>query len=468
MLPLPLAPAIALWTLAHLLAIILSFFPGLPALVAVIARIVFCGRRRRAGEHSGFRFPISVEQLTRADMETMLRAHLEPDVHVVSVRPTGNITDGVKGDKAVLEVEYSAATALPTQFFVKFQLQANLPVRLLCEATEAARIEAHFYNRVADRLPTSLRAPRCFFCDHCAATGEFILLTELVDFGAARMLPSKHRVRDATTLDEQRLFVQCGAELNASLWGRRRAAELGLPRYDETRQAFFALAQIIGVAGLRKTTAKRLVAPNDAFMTWRVPDGVAGREFALIRDLPRILTSLVADRRYSRLVAFGHSDLFTDNAFVERMAWGELKLGLFDWQQATANNVGQEWAWNFHFLPPEFLTAHEDGFIELLLQTWRRQGHIVERAEFCEAYALGALQMYVFSGGSMPTLAKKLHARGLWASLRPGDARCADASLPRESVELLVGAELTRRAFTNACNIMQRHGFAKAWARWRQ
>ena len=44
----------------------------------------------------------------------------------------------------------------------------------------------------------------------------------------------------------------------------------------------------------------------------------------------------------------------------------------------------------------------------------------------------------------------------------------ADASLPRESVELLVGAELTRRAFTNACNIMQRHGFAKAWARWRQ
>ena len=81
------------------------------------------------------------------------------------------------------------------------------------------------YNRVADQLPASRRAPRCFFCDHCAATGEFILLTELVNFGAARMMPSKHRVRDATTLDEQRLFVQCGAELNASLWGRRRAAE---------------------------------------------------------------------------------------------------------------------------------------------------------------------------------------------------------------------------------------------------
>ena len=78
--------------------------------------------------------------------------------------PKGELAQGghkdVKGDKAVLEVEYSAATALPTQFFVKFQLQANLPVRLLCEATEAARIEAHFYNRVADQLPTSLRAPR--------------------------------------------------------------------------------------------------------------------------------------------------------------------------------------------------------------------------------------------------------------------------------------------------------------------
>ena len=61
--------------------------------------------------------------------------------------------------------------------------------------------------------------------------------------------------------------------------------------------------------------------------------------------------------------------------------------------------------------------------------------------------------MYVFSGGSMPTLAMKLHARGLWTSLRPGDARPGGRrSLPRESVELLVGAELTRRAFTNACN----------------
>ena len=64
--------------------------------------------------------------------------------------------------------------------------------------------------------------------------------------------------------------------------------------------------------------------------------------------------------------------------------------------------------------------------------------------------------------------ARALFLEGFALYLAKSDARCADASLPRESVELLVGAELTRRAFTNACNIMQRHGFAKAWARWRQ
>jgi hypothetical protein len=34
--------------------------------------------------------------------------------------------------------------------------------------------------------------------------------------------------------------------------------------------------------------------------------------------------------------------------------------------QACINNVGHEWAWNFHFLPPEFLDEHEHDLIELV------------------------------------------------------------------------------------------------------
>ena len=35
------------------------------------------------------------------------------------------------------------------------------------------------------------------------------------------------------------------------------------------------------------------------------------------------------------------------------------QLRRFDWQQSCVNNVAQEWAWNWHFLEPEFLTEHE-------------------------------------------------------------------------------------------------------------
>ena len=128
--------------------------------------------------------------------------------------------------------------------------------------------------------------------------------------------------------------------------------------------------------------------------------------------------------------------------------------------------MGQEWAWNFHFLPPEFLTDHEDAFISLLISTWAKHGVHVSRPAFVECYALGALQMYVFSGGGLPAIAKRLRKRGLWEGLMPNDKRCSDATLDKESLELLVGAEMSRRAFTNACNIMRRHDFLAAWQRW--
>ena len=46
--------------------------------------------------------------------------------------------------------------------------------------------------------------------------------------------------------------------------------------------------------------------------------------------------------------------------------------GVFEWQHGCYNNVGQEWAWNWHFLPPDVLTAHEDEWVDALLRTYRQ------------------------------------------------------------------------------------------------
>lgn len=131
--------------------------------------------------------------------------------------------------------------------------------------------------------------------------------------------------------------------------------------------------------------------------------------------------------------------------------------------------MGQEWAWNLHFLEPDFLTAHEDELITLLLDTYARHGRVVARADFLRCYVLGAVQMYVFGGGGLQALMAYLNKRGLFVSLVPNDARCRDGSLPdKEVLERVVGCEMTRRTFTNCCNIMRRHDFVGEWRRWKE
>ena len=62
----------------------------------------------------------------------------------------------------------------------------------------------------------------------------------------------------------------------------------------------------------------------------------------------------------------------------------------------------------------------------------------------------------------------KLHARGLLEDLQPDDNRTRDGSVSDPALlEIYTALEMTRRTFTNACNIMKRHDFVGAWESWR-
>jgi len=132
---------------------------------------------------------------------------------------------------------------------------------------------------------------------------------------------------------------------------------------------------------------------------------------------------------------------------------------VFDWQQACDNNVGSEWAWNLHFLDPEFLTKHEDRFIEEILFTYEEAGVQVTKEEFIKGYCLGCLQMFVWGGIGLQFifggLSKVDMIQNLKAGWQWGDGH--DLGIARH--ELALGAEMTRRTFTNVCNIMERHSF---------
>ena len=466
-----------------------------PGPIATALRLLLWRGSRRKGRLTGLRFPISAAELTCKDgvalLTTMLRkfGHLHDGERIASIHNLGvSITDGVKGDKALLEVEYdppTIATRLPTRFFVKFNVGHLGPMRVLCETSEVCKCEAHFYHDLCHADATAWEAtapvqvPRCFFVDYSEPSGEFCLVTELLDFSDGSVAPLKHRIRDRLTLDEQRLIIEAGATLNARYWadGSHAASSSTLcnvPRFADTHRRMWWLAQASGLTGLAHTAARTLKGKanlNERFMTWRVPEGIAGRELQLVREMPAIMRALCDEEG---LLAFGHNDLLLDNVFFPaRPAKGRPAVGLFDWQQACVNNVGQEWAWNFHFLDPAFLDAHEAEMIDLVLATYATHGRKVDRAAFMRAYCLGTAQMFVWGGGGLQLLMGRLHKRGLLVDLEPNDPRvlappAAGASHTDPAVhELLLGAEMTRRTFTNCCNIMRRHNFVRLWDEWR-
>jgi len=61
--------------------------------------------------------------------------------------------------------------------------------------------------------------------------------------------------------------------------------------------------------------------------------------------------------------------------------------------QACINNVGHEWAWNWHFLPPEFLDAHESDLIDLLLRTYAAHG---KHIKIVYAYIYRSIYLYIY------------------------------------------------------------------------
>jgi len=496
-------------------------------MMTTILRMLFFRGRRFSGELSGIRFPVRLSDLTAsrrgpALLTAMLQygGHLPEGVRVRAIRDeAADIRDGVKGDKGVITVEYDTSAAKvgglplpPSRLFLKFNVGKLGAMRLLVETSECAECECLFYRHLAGRLPSPVRVPTCFFADYSKLSGDFVLVSEAVRFGEGDVAPLKHRVRDDANLDEQKAFAVHGGTLNATYWAQpmatnsvEQAAAVGgggpasspinpcgaasLPRFEKTHRRLWIVAQTIAkLAGLKHTarrTLKGRAGVNDKFMTWSPPPELIGREAELIRDMPAILASLCDVSK--GMVAYGHNDMTTDNVYfftdpprsgdslVNLLAGSpetapEKRFGLFDWQQACYNNVGQEWAWNWHWLEPEFLEKHEDALIETLLATYAKHGRVISKAQFLNSYVLGTAQMYVWGGGGLQLLMSGLEKQGLFAGLLPNDPRTkgGGAKLDKALQEKLTGAEMTRRTFTNVCAIMRRHDFVGAWDRWQQ
>jgi len=78
--------------------------------------------------------------------------------------------------------------------------------------------------------------------------------------------------------------------------------------------------------------------------------------------------------------------------------------------------------------------------------------------------------MFVWGGGGLQFILGNLYKRGLLSTLVPNDPRCKEdpGKIGAKLHEKILGAEMTRRTFTNCCNIMKRHDFYGKWMKWRK
>ena len=143
--------AIAILLHALILAILLSFAlrqhcqRTRPGLARTIYRLIVCRGRRLPGVLTKLVFPIHAAELTPERLTAMLRhgGHLDGRTSVVAVRDRlQRVRDGVKGDKAVIDVEYGSVggyavtpAGLPSTFFVKFSLQVRARSRKVAGAS---------------------------------------------------------------------------------------------------------------------------------------------------------------------------------------------------------------------------------------------------------------------------------------------------------------------------------------------
>ena len=122
-----------------------------PGLARTIYRLVVCRGRRLPGALTKLVFPIHAAELTPERVTAMLRhgGHLDGRTCVVAVRDRlQRVRDGVKGDKAIIDVEYGSVggyavmpAGLPSTFFVKFSLQVRVRVRIT-KGRSALRVRA--------------------------------------------------------------------------------------------------------------------------------------------------------------------------------------------------------------------------------------------------------------------------------------------------------------------------------------
>lgn len=396
------------------------------------------------GSLTGVDFPTSIAALLAGGPTFLTRAFraagaLGNDNEVAAVTGSEEFFGGGMGRKLWLDVEYARPDpALKERLFVKFPRDFGDPLRSLFAPLMEPEVRFALLSR-RDDFP--IRVPECYFGDYDPETLSGLLITERVPYGQGNVEPAHDKCLDyeiADPLPHYQALTRTMAKLAAAHKGGRIGATIDTQfpfdpdATDNGSRVPYTPEQLD--EKLAKLKSFATAAPQ------LFPDELGDPAFLdrFAREAALVLAHQDAIRRHlnrqSELIALCHWNMNIDNAWFWRGSDGTLETGLLDWGSVAQMNLAQAFYGMFCAAEADFLDAHEEELIDLLLAEYRGHGGpAIDRDAFVLSLRLSIALLGV---------AWMLDAPSLVEAQVPNVATVADRHDPRLKGDFLARAQL--------------------------
>ena len=401
-----------------------------------------------SGRFTGVDFPTGIAALVEAGPDWLTRAFhatgaLPAGHRVVEIVRTQEFFGGGMGRKLILDVRYDApGDGLTERLFCKFPRDFGDPLRDLFGPLMEPEVRFALLSR-RDDFP--LTVPACYFGDYDPATRSGLLITARVPYGEGSVEPAHDKCLDyevADPLGHYQAVTRGMARLAAAHKGGRIGAEI------DRQFPFDASGADLG--SRIPYTAEELAAKLAALTSFAAahpglfPDGLGDPAFLdrFTGEAMAVLDMQDAIRRHlngeADLITLCHWNMNLDNAWFWRDGEGALHVGLLDWGSVAQMNLAQSFFGMICAGETDFLDAHEDGLITLLLDEYRALGGpAVDRAAFVRSLRLSQALLGVAWMLDAPALIEREVPE--IADVRDRtDPRLRDVFLARAQLQLLI------------------------------
>ncbi|HET8612176.1 MAG TPA: hypothetical protein VFL92_05365 [Sphingomonas sp.] len=400
------------------------------------------------GRFTGVAFPTSIAALVEAGPEWLTRAFhatgaLPTERRVVAIERTQEFFGGGMGRKLILNVRYDIpGEGLDERLFCKFPRDFGDPLRDLFGPLMEPEIRFALLSR-RDDFP--LTVPACFFGDYDPETRSGLLITARVPYGEDSVEPAHDKCLDYEVEDplgHYRALTKAMARLAAAHKAGRIGAEI------DRQFPFDANGADLG--SRIPYTADELAAKLAKLKSFAAdhlglfPDGLGDPAFLdrFSREAMETFEMQDAIRRHLNgepdLITLCHWNMNLDNAWFWRDEEGKLQVGLLDWGSVAQMNLAQSFFGMICAAETDFLDAHEDGLITLLLDEYHvLGGPAVDQVGFVRSLRLAQALLGVAWMLDAPALIEReVPAIGEVKDRR--DPRLRDVFLARAQHHLLV------------------------------